>query len=534
MGMLDRILFLLLVVLVAWLPFEFRSYPLVSNLQWLFAAASAAALPIMIRDRQKLLRNGLVLAAILFVFTQWLAALLAPEFRANAIKGAVRMSAALTLLCATLCVRDRRGLLQVWNVSAVLAALYGILDYSGFGAPSLFRETDFYRGSALRLSGSFEYPNTAAAFFAMSLPVFWITAKAQWFRILGSLLIWAALILTYSRGAMFAAFLMLLAWAWMSRSPLVFMLGALSLGIFVSFLVFHPVVLERFQDNSSIKAFSAEYDPEFNVLRRPPDELDELMVRVKNNGTTTWSGSESRPFTLSYWWNDPERGKFLHADTIYTPIPMPVRPHESVTLRASFRTPHEPGLYLLTWDISQSGSNWFSGMGVFPGLVEIDVRPEKETWSGNADLSRWHRREITKLFVANVPFSRSELWNAAFSMAYQHPILGVGPGNFRLLYGRPFGVTQWDTKIRANSLYLELLSGSGIVGLAAFGVMMAAAMWKTTRKSLAPMLAIGVLLIHGVVDDFMMTTPIYFAFWILLAQTQESDEGAPARSSLRA
>src|SRR5262245_38154187 len=115
--MLDRILFLLLAVLVAWLPFEFLSYPVMSNLQWLFVVASAAAMPIMIRDREKLLRNGLVLAAILFVFTQWLAALLTPEFAANAIKGAVRMTAALTLLCATLCVRDRRGLLQIWNVS---------------------------------------------------------------------------------------------------------------------------------------------------------------------------------------------------------------------------------------------------------------------------------------------------------------------------------------------------------------------------------------------------------------------------------
>jgi O-antigen ligase len=531
--MLDRILFLLLAVLVAWLPFEFRSYPLMSNLQWLFVVASAAALPILIRDREKLLRNGLVLAAILFVFTQWLAALLAPEFAANAIKGAVRMTAALTLLCATLCVRDRRGLLRIWNVSAVLAALYGILDYSGFGAPYLFREGDFYFGSAVRLSGSFEYPNTAAAFYALSLPVFWITAKAQWFRILGSLLIWAALILTYSRGAMFAAFLMLLAWAWTSRTRLVFIIGVLCLGVLVGFLVFHPIVLERFEDTSSVEAFSAEYQPEFNLLRRRPDELDELMVRVKNNGTATWLGSQFRPFTLSYWWTDPEEKKFFRADTIYTPVPMPVRPQESVTLLASFRTPHKPGLYLLTWDISQSGSNWFSGMGVFPGLVEIDVRPENEPWSGNADLSRWHRREISKLFVANVPFTRSELWRAALAVAYQHPIFGAGPGNFRLLYGRPFGVTQWDTKIRANSLYLELLSGSGIVGLGAFGVMMAAAMRKTTRKSLAPMLAIGVFLIHGVVDDFMMTTPIYFAFWILLAQTQESEVSAPTPSALR-
>jgi O-antigen ligase len=118
------------------------------------------------------------------------------------------------------------------------------------------------------------------------------------------------------------------------------------------------------------------------------------------------------------------------------------------------------------------------------------------------------------MFVNNIPFSRRELWRAAVDMAIHHPILGVGPDNFRLLYGRVFGESRWDTNIRSNSLYLELLSGSGLAGLAAFGFMMAA----VRRSSAAPTLALGIFLVHGLVDVFLMTTPIYFAFWILLAQ----------------
>ena len=45
--------------------------------------------------------------------------------------------------------------------------------YAGLGATSLFRTEEFYIGQIQRLSGSFEYPNTAAAYFAMSLPFVW-------------------------------------------------------------------------------------------------------------------------------------------------------------------------------------------------------------------------------------------------------------------------------------------------------------------------------------------------------------------------
>jgi O-antigen ligase len=99
-------------------------------------------------------------------------------------------------------------------------------------------------------------------------------------------------------------------------------------------------------------------------------------------------------------------------------------------------------------------------------------------------------------------------------MFAERPILGVGMDNFRLLFRRQDGVTDWDKNIRANSLYIELLVGSGLAGLLAFGVMMGTVRWRLDAASVA----LGVFLIHGLVDVFLMTTPIYFAFWFLLGQ----------------
>src|SRR6185369_4205210 len=158
----DQILYVLLFALIAMLPFEFRSFPILSNLQWMFIAVAVASLPVVARERKRLLNSRLVGAALLFVVVQWIAAILAPEFTPNAAKAAARVTAGFVLLCATLALRNKGRTLHVWSVAAVFAAVYALADYGGFGLPQLFRDLDyFYIGSVARLSGSFEYPNTA-------------------------------------------------------------------------------------------------------------------------------------------------------------------------------------------------------------------------------------------------------------------------------------------------------------------------------------------------------------------------------------
>jgi hypothetical protein len=52
-------------------------------------------------------------------------------------------------------------------------------------------------------------------------------------------------------------------------------------------------------------------------------------------------------------------------------------------------------------------------------------------------------------------------------------------------------------------------------------------MIASVRRSVsAPALAVFIVLVHGVVDVFLMTTPIYFAIWILLAQAHRLERVA--------
>jgi hypothetical protein len=86
------------------------------------------------------------------------------------------------------------------------------------------------------------------------------------------------------------------------------------------------------------------------------------------------------------------------------------------------------------------------------------------------------------------------------------------------LYGTVLGYQRWDRNIHSNSLYLELLTGCGVLGLLAFGSAMASLRWNMQPAALA----VGVFLVHGTVDSFLMTTPIYFAFWLLVGTVHAS------------
>src|SRR5207253_3118161 len=144
-------------------------------------------------------------AAVLFVAIQWIAALFAPEFHTNALKGAARFSAGLALLVIAKHHTEqntRSRLFDVWVVASAAAAVYALAEYAGFGVPWLFRTAEFYIGQIQRLSGSFEYPNTAGAYFAMSLPIVWWSEFRPILRGIVTFLLWCAIILTFSKGAL--------------------------------------------------------------------------------------------------------------------------------------------------------------------------------------------------------------------------------------------------------------------------------------------------------------------------------------------
>jgi O-antigen ligase len=124
--------------------------------------------------------------------------------------------------------------------------------------------------------------------------------------------------------------------------------------------------------------------------------------------------------------------------------------------------------------------------------------------------------------------SRRMLWRAALLAWREHPLLGLGPDNFRRAYNRYLGLSRPDERLHANNLYLETLAGLGIAGIGALlllvvGVAGAArtAIRHHGAASVAGLIAGGAAigfaayLVHGLFDYFLEFTPTYGLLWLL-------------------
>src|SRR5258708_18638888 len=113
-------------------------------------------------------------------------------------------------------------------------------------------------------------------------------------------------------------------------------------------------------------------------------------------------------------------------------------------------------------------------------------------------------------------------------MAADHPLLGVGPDNFRWLYGKYLGLDRWDSDIHSNNLYLEWLADTGIIGLAAF-LWLSATILRMTWQGLlheanstlrlwqlALLASLSIWYVHGLVDYFFEFTAPSIAFWLIV------------------
>ncbi len=128
--------------------------------------------------------------------------------------------------------------------------------------------------------------------------------------------------------------------------------------------------------------------------------------------------------------------------------------------------------------------------------------------------------------------SRNEIWRATLKMFAAHPILGVGLGGYWI------GITAYHdasgvmTPQEAHNDYLELLSSSGVVGLA-IGVWFAVAVIRRVRKNLSTgggfmravrlgaVLAIVGVAAHSLVDFglHIITNALVFVTLIMIATT---------------
>lgn len=138
--------------------------------------------------------------------------------------------------------------------------------------------------------------------------------------------------------------------------------------------------------------------------------------------------------------------------------------------------------------------------------------------------------------------SRKELWPLALAMWKDHPVLGVGPDNFRKLAGRYAGrECEWDARTFANNTYLEVATTVGIAGLIALlGVLLGLFVGcgpALRRGRAAPTLSAACLALaaamaaHGLVDHVLAFTGHYLllAFTTGVASAVETDRDSSVR-----
>ncbi len=118
-------------------------------------------------------------------------------------------------------------------------------------------------------------------------------------------------------------------------------------------------------------------------------------------------------------------------------------------------------------------------------------------------------------FQAGTSFVRIKLWQGAWRMALDHPLLGVGPDNFLYAYRTHYVLpSAWEelNLSHPHNIFLDLWTRLGLIGAAAGGWALTAtvrAAWRAFRggdQVLWP-LALGLLaglaatLVHGLIDN---------------------------------
>jgi hypothetical protein len=502
---------------------------------WLVARLAAASAPRLPR--------AIALPAITWFATLTLSTALAPAHQDKALPFMGRVVAGVAICLATYQLANthtrRLMLIRAMATGAVAVAVLGLAE--GFGFAPVVNWLDRFKvaptrvGDLLRVSSTLSYATITAMVLEMMVPLLLallVIARTNVWRILISVGVVAALathVLTLSRGGIISllAVLLLMAvagrwrgWPGLSVAALLASLVLLLLSGLV--LALQPTARLRLTTETEQSWYQARYEAP-DTIRARAGELVTSPVSITNAGQRTWSAGGEAYFALAYHLYD-ETGAPVTFDGERTPLPMALAPEEGLTLQGRVRAPDEPGEYRVEWDMVQEGVSWFSwqGAATYPSRLVVTA--------GQARARGSFQRSAppTDVRLTRPTPGRMDLWRAALQMAADYPLFGVGPDNFRWLYGEYAGVDEWDTGIHANNLYLEWLAGTGVVGFAAFIWLS----WRLARLALARlrdqderehwMLTVGVSAalatwyIHGLFDFFYEFTPTYVAFWLLV------------------
>jgi hypothetical protein len=517
--------------------------------------------------RRPQVSSWLLGSAGLAVTVLLLSAVLAEQERAGAIKFALRQAQGALIAC---CLAERlrhEGSPFAYKVGMALllgsgvSAILGLLELTEWPPLltflELFKEQRALVGGFLRLGGTFSYANTAAMYFEAVLGLALLYAAGGVFAPLtgrgqegrfarwkgaGRLLLFflpilllLAIIFTYSRAALVVSGLVLVctplvAWragGWQQGRRVGFFASGLLL-LSVALVLGMPALQLRLSEPDIGRWYRARYEAQ-PLTTMAPGEVRQVPVTLVNEGLSIWTVGGARPFRLSYHWLRPN-GQVVRFEGLRSELPYAVAPGEAVTIQARVQAPEKVGEYLLAWDMVREnmGGGWFSQLGTPPVQIAVTVAGEVvPTAPAQSVEPGTTPRKIESI---PQPPARGPLWATAITLWREQPLLGIGPDVFRHVYGPRMGLSRFDDRVHTNNLYLELLTGAGIVGLLSFCVLIGQALWRGWRalwrgadKLLLGGAFIGLLafLAHGLLDVFLAFTPTYMLLWGFLGMLDE-------------
>ena len=506
---------------------------------------------------------------VAFALVLLVSAARAPFARPDAIKFALRNIGGIALyVAAANLLRAPRAALTTALAMAIGAVVSGFLMWADLHLPSAaaalapFHVKSFDVFGLPRASGPFQYPNIAAMYLEAALPV--VLAAGVAFdahrrrgsqtgtiaATIAALVVAYGLSLTASRAAMLTAIVVVGgvgAHALLRRTParwpapaVMAVLGLLAVGnTAVGSLT--GLRLKFWNDDVWYRSVITPVD-RIPAAIVPVREI-RFEVDVRNSGVRPWPATGSQPVRLSYHWRDDATGNMSVYDGIRTTLPGDVDPGATVRVRARVAAPPRPGRYRLHLEMVHEGVTWFGlqGDAGFDAIVEVDTQATPTA------------AQAAPIVVAPPPgvgepplerATRTMLWRAALMAWRDHPLLGLGPDNFRRGYNRYLGLPHPDQRLHANNLYFETLASLGLAGLVAlalviigFGRAARRALQRHGTSSSAGLLATGVAaglaayLVHGFFDYFLEFTPTYALLWFLgglLTALSSDHNGNPA------
>ena len=449
------------------------------------------------------------------------------------------MAAAMTFAVARVIDHERRArfLVRLFLGVATVVAVIAVLESAQ--VPWVMRALTFFRpgfhvvGGQLRATSTLFYPTIASMYLELAFACgLWLLFDDRgprrlegFFAFAGLATIGAGIAATFTRAGLLgmAAALALVGAVRIARmgfrAAALGRLIALAAVLAIIALVQHSpeLLITRISSEGSQAWYGARYEVPL-TLDLDTGRTHQIPITLTNTGRLTWDSTRQPAYAVSYHWLRAGSEAVIQFDGQRTPFAEPVPPGVSVTMPVFVTAPGQAGDYTLVWDVVLETRAWLSTEGVLPARTLVRVEGEP---SGAVTTTMNH---LPRTIVRP---GRLALWSAALRMTREHPWLGVGPDNYRHLYGPYLGLKSWDDRVHANDMYLDVLAGAGVIGfgalvwlIGAWGVALVRRCRETPVDRLMPAIAwlAAWLMIagHGLVDSFLSFTTTYLTFAVVL------------------